>query len=196
MKKMMMKAGLLALALGASSAANAAFNYSYIEGGFGEIDDGEVLFAKGAFDLTKNFGLVGGLYMGDADPDFDVTALEVGAQFHQPLKGNLSFHAGLQVLHVEVEGDIVVNMGPFGTFRRSYDADDTGLIANAGLRFQVQPKLQLEGDLKLSSNDMIDDGLGAEGAVRYFFDPKLSVAGGLAIDTELDGLFVSLRYDL
>jgi hypothetical protein len=192
MKKTMMKAGLLALALGASSAANAEFNYSYIEGGFGEIDEGEALFAKGAFDLTKNFGLVGGIFIGDADPNVDVTAFEIGGQFHQPLKGNLSFHAGLQLLHIEAESSFTHPV--FGTFKAK--GDDTGFIANAGLRFQVQPKLQLEGDLKLSSNDMIDDGLGAEGAVRYYFDPKLSVAGGLAVDTELDGLFVSVRYDL
>lgn len=192
MKKTMMKAGLLALALGTSAAAHAEFNYSYLEGGFGEIDEGDVLFARGGFDVTKNVSLVGGLYVGDYDPGFDVTAFEVGGQFHQPIKGNLSFHAGLQLLHVEVDGEW--RHPVFGTYK--IKADDTGFIANAGLRFQVQPKLQLEGDVKLSSNDVIDDGVGAEGAVRYYFDKQFSVAGGLAIDTELDGLFVSLRYDL
>lgn len=194
MKKTMMKASLLALALGASSMASAAFNYTYLEGGFGEIDHGEVLFLNGAVDLNKNFGLVGGLYAGDADPDVDVTGLAFGAQYHQPLKGNLDFRAGLKILHIEAEGNFY-NPG-LGNAYGKYEDDDTGFIANAGLRFQVQPKLQLEGDIKLSSNDLIDDGLGIEGAVRYYLDPRFSVAGGLAMDTELDGLFVSLRYDM
>lgn len=187
------KTGLLALALGVSSLAAAAdFNYNYVEGGFGEIDDGEVLFVNGAHDIAPNVGLVGGLFMGDVDPGFDVTGIEFGAQYHQLLKSNLSFNAGLKLLHIEVEGDFWHPV--WG--RSSFDGDDTGLIANAGLRFRVQPKVELEGDLKLSSNDMIDDGLGAQAAVRFYIDPRFSVAGGLAIDTELDGLFVSLRYEM
>lgn len=192
MRTHLIKGGLLALALGLSGTASAAgFSYNYIEGGFGEIDDGEVLFANVGYDIQKNFGLAGGLYIGDTDPGFDVTALEFGGVFHQPLKSNLDFNASLKLLHVEVEGDFVHPV--FGPY--SADADDTGLIASAGLRFRVQPKLELEGDLKLSSNDLIDDGLGAQAAVRYYLAPKVSVAGGLAIDTELDGLFVSLRGD-
>lgn len=185
----LIRGGLLALALAASgSAAAAGFNYNYVEGGFGEIDNGEVLFANFGYDLQKNFGLAGGLYIGDTDPGFDVNMLEFGGVFHQPIKSNLDFNASLKLLHVNVDG------GPAWA-RGRFDDSETGLIASAGLRFQVQPKLQLEGDLKLSSNDLIDDGLGLQAAVRYYLAPKVSVAGGLAIDTELDGLFVSLRGD-
>lgn len=189
MRANLIKGGLLALALTTSGGAAAAnFNYNYVEGGFGEIDNGEVFFANVGFDLQKNFGLVGGLYIGDTDSGFDVTMIEFGGIYHQPLKSNLSFNASLKLLHVEVDG------GPgLGNWWR--EVDDTGLVASAGLRFQVQPKLQLEGDLKLTSNDLIDDGIGAQAALRYYLTPKVSVAGGLAIDTELDGLFVSLRGD-
>lgn len=188
------KTGLLALALGVSSLAAAAdFNYNYVEGGFGEIDDGEVLFVNGAHDIAPNVGLVGGLFMGDMDPGFDVTGIEFGAQYHQLLKSNLSFNAGLKLLYVEVDG----GNGWGNGWGNNWDRDDTGLIANAGLRFRVQPNVELEGDLKLSSNDALtDDGLGAQAAVRFHIDPRFSVAGGLAIDTELDGLFVSLRYEM
>jgi hypothetical protein len=192
MKTTFVKAGLLALAMGVSATAGAAtFNYNYVEGGFGELDnDGDAFFLKGAKDLNPNWGLVGGLYFGDADPNIDFTAFEFGAQYHQPLKSNLSFHAGAQILHVEVDFDHPV----FGT---KISDDDTGIIANAGLRFQVQPKFQLEGDVKFSSNDMLpDDGLGLQIAARFYIDPRLSIAGGVASDTELDGLFVGLRYDL
>lgn len=191
MRANLIRGGLLALALAASgSAAAAGINYNYIEGGFGELEgDGDALFFNGAFDISKNVGLVGGLYFGDYDPNVDITGIEFGAQYHQPLKSNLSFHAGIKVLHIEAEWNHPV----FG----GYEEDDTGLIANAGLRFQVQPKIQLEGDLKFTSNDMlVDDGIGAQVAARFYLDQNFSIAPGLAVDTELDGIFVGLRYDL
>lgn len=188
----LIRGGLLALALAASgSAAAADLNYNYVEGGFGELEgDGDALFFNGAFDIAKNVGLVGGVYFGDYDPNVDVTGLEFGVQYHQALKSNMSFHAGIKLLHIEAEWSHPV-------FGNSYEADDTGFIANAGMRFKVQPNIQLEGDLKLSSNDMLaDDGLGAQVAARFYINDQFSIAPGLAVDTELDGIFVGLRYDL
>lgn len=190
MKKTIVKASLLAVAMGLSSLAAAAdsFSYNYIEGGFGELDggdfdDGEALFVRGAYDIANNIGLVGGVYLGEIE-DTDVTALEIGAQFHQTIQSNLSFHAGVRLFHLEVEAG-------------AGEEDDTGFIVNAGLRFQVQPKLQLEGDVKYLSNDLMDDdGLGLEAGVRYYLNPQLSIAGGLAVDTEFDGLVLGVRYDL
>ena len=74
--------------------------------------------------------------------------------------------------------------------------DDTGLVASAGLRFRVQPKIELEGDVKYLTNDILHDGLGAQVAGRFYIDPRFSVAAGVAVDTEMDGLFVALRYNL
>lgn len=192
MKPTTIKAGLLSLALGLPTFASAAtFNYNYLEAGFGELDDGEALFVNGAFDIDKNWGLVGGLAFGDVDPDVDVTSLQVGAQYHQPLKGNLSMQAGARLWYIEAD----YPTGPFGS--GSASDDDIGLFANVGLRFQVQPRFQLEGDIVLTSNDMLqDDGLGLQAAGRYYIDQRLSVAGGLAVDSLLDGLFISVRYDL
>lgn len=183
----LIKTGLFALALGASAAATAAdFNYNYVEGGFGEIDDGDVIFLNAAHDIQNNIGLVGGLFTGDTDYNVDVTGIEFGAQYHQALKSNLGFNAGLKILHVQVD---------LPSWARGDDSD-TGLIANAGLRFRVAPKIDLEGSLKLSSNDMIDDGLGAEVGGRFYLDQHLSFGVGLAVDTELDGLYAGVRYDM
>lgn len=184
-----LKTAALALALGASGAAAAAdYSYNYVEGGFGEIDDGDGFFVNGSHDIAPNVALAGGVFLGSFDVPFnndaDVTALEFGALYHQPLKSNLGFNAGLKLLHINVDA------GRWG------DADDTGLVASAGLRFRVQPKIELEGNLKYLSNDLIDDGLGADVAGRFYIDPRLSVAVGLAMDTELDGLFLGLRYNL
>lgn len=202
MRKQILKSALLAAAiLGATSAMAAPINYSYVEGGFGQLDEGDAVFFNGAKDLNQNWDLVGGLEIGQfdfgamgANADIDLTMLEIGGQYHQPVDSRLSWHAGLKLLYVKVEGDITHPV--FGTIG-SFDEDDVGLVANGGLRFLVNPKFQLEGDIKLFMNDALaDDGLGLQGAARYYFDPKFSVAGGLAVDTELDGLFVSLRYDL
>ena len=75
--------------------------------------------------------------------------------------------------------------------------DDTGFVANAGMRFKVQPKIELEGDLKYTSNDLlVDDGIGIQAAARFYLNDQFSIAPGLAMDTEFDGLFVGVRYDL
>lgn len=194
MKKRVIKAGLLAVAMLASTATMAApFNYNYIEGGVGELDEGDALFVNGAMDINKNWGIVGGLELGSFDPDYDITLLEAGAQYHQQVNSRLAWHAGLKLLYVNIDGP---NYNQ-GLGNGSNDADDIGLVANGGVRFLVTPKFQLEADVKHFKNDaLLDDGLGLQGAARYYFDPRLSVAGGLAIDTELDGLFASLRYDL
>lgn len=204
MKTAVVKAGLLALAMGVSAGASAqSFNYNYVEGGFGQLDDGDAVFVNGAMDINKNWGIVGGLEVGSLDipyGDADVTLLEIGAQYHDQVKSNFSVQAGLKLLYadVEFEADICAGSGfPGYTCKASGSDDEIGLVGNVGGRLQVQPQLQLEGDIKLIANDALeDDGLGLQGAVRYYFDPKLSVAGGLAIDTELDGLYINLRYDL
>ncbi len=202
MKTAVVKAGLLALAMGVSAGASAqSFNYNYVEGGFGELDDGDAVFVNGAMDINKNWGIVGGLEVGSLDipyGDADVTLLEIGAQYHDQVKSNFSVQAGLKLLYADVEFDFdpCPGMG-FPSCKSSGSDDEIGLVGNVGGRLQVQPRLQLEGDIKLIANDALeDDGLGLQGAVRYYFDPKLSVAGGLAIDTELDGLYINLRYDL
>lgn len=191
MSAKLIKTSLFVLALGASAAASAAdFNYNYIEGGFAELEnDGDALFVQGAYDVAPHVGIVGGLYVGDYDPNWDVTGLSVGVQFHQTLKSNLGFNAGIKLLHIEAEFDHPV----WG----SMDTDDTGFIANAGLRFKVQPKIELEGDLKYSSNDLLDDdGLGIQAAARFYLNNQFSIAPGIAMDTEFDGLFVGVRYDM
>lgn len=192
MSAKLFKTTLFALALGASAAASAAdFKYNYVEAGFAELDgDGDALFVQGAYDIAPNIGLVGGLFLGDYDPNVDLTGLEFGIQYHQTLKSNLAFHTGIKLLHIEKEFDHPV-------WNTGREEDDTGFIANAGLRFKVQPKIELEGDIKYSSNDiMLDDGIGIQVAGRFYLNNQFSIAPGLAMDTEFDGLFVGVRYDL
>lgn len=177
----------LLLSLVSTDAIAGPFRYSYIEGGFGDADEADALFVNGAYRIDKQLDLIGGLYSYD-DKAYDGTGIEAGVQFHQPINGKADFFASAQLYRVSVD----IDLGPWG----SGSATDTGLMLKAGARYAVDSKLQLEGLVSISDNDAIDDGLGFQGNVRYYIDPKLSLAAGLASDTELDGLFVGVRYDV
>lgn len=202
MKINMVKTGLMALAMAVSSAATAQdFSYSYIEGGFGKLDEGDAIFANGSFAVAPNWSIVGGLEIGSYDlgygNDADTLLLEGGAQFNQQLDAGLSVHFGAKLLYAEYEYDTPRFCNGFFCYGGTYSDDDIGVIGNAGVRFQVHPKIQLEGDVKVSSNDALaDDGLGFQGAARFYVAPNFSIAPGFAVDTELDGPYVGLRFDL
>lgn len=186
MKKTLLAA---ALALLANSALAGNFNYTYIEGGFGEEeDDGDALFLGGAVDLQQNLGLIGSLYSIDWDDDVDGTIFTAGLQFHTPINGQADFVGSVQLINAEIEWE--------DRFGRDESEDDTGLLLRGGIRFAIQRNLQLEGDISYISNDMWDDNeLGLKAGLRFFPAPQFSIAGGIADDQELDGLFISGRFD-
>lgn len=184
-----------ALALAANTALAGNFNYTYIEGGYGEVDtgddgdDGDALFIGGSVDLQQGFGIIGSFYTLDLGDDFDGTIFTVGGQFHTPISSQADFVGSIQLINAEVEYD-----GPYG-----YDdsADDTGLLLRGGIRFAIQQNLQLEGDISYIDNDFWDDNeLGLKAGLRFFFNRQFSLAGGFASDQELDGLYISGRFDL
>ncbi|MFZ5602073.1 MAG: hypothetical protein ACOY7J_06445, partial [Pseudomonadota bacterium] len=87
MKKTLLASALL---LAAAPAFAGNFNYTYIEGGYGEVDtgdddDGDALFLGGSVDLQKGFGIIGSFYTLDLGDDFDGTIFTVGGQFHTPI---------------------------------------------------------------------------------------------------------------
>ncbi|MGH8493140.1 MAG: hypothetical protein ACRERR_08570 [Moraxellaceae bacterium] len=50
--------------------------------------------------------------------------------------------------------------------------------------------------LALSSNDFLeDDGIGVSASARYYIDPRFSAAVGYSATTEIDGFFLSARYN-
>lgn len=185
MKKTLLASALL-LATTAASAAD--FNYTYGELGFGEgPGDGDGLFFGGAVDLQQGFGIVGAYYALDFErgnvDDGDLDIFTIGVQFHTPLNNQADFVGSVQLINAEVDWG-------YG------DEDDTGLLLRGGIRFAIQQNLQLEGDLSYNTNDFWeDDELGIRAALRFYADRQLSIAGGVASDQELDGLFVSGRYD-
>jgi hypothetical protein len=179
--KQLILAGLVA---GWAALAQAApFSYDYVEGGFGETDSNDTVFAGISKSLDKNIYVLGNFYNVDLDRGH-VNYLEGGVGYRQPIDNRTSFFVNGQLLYANAS-------------RRAGDSDDFGAIARAGVRFMAAPQLELEGSLALSSNDLlVDDGLGLSASARYLFTPRFSAAIGYSADTELDGAFVSARYNL
>lgn len=169
-----------ALALMASAAHAAPISYDYVEGGFGEIDEADALFLGGSKSLDKNLFMLGSAYVIDEN-NFDGFILEGGLGYHLPLNSQTDLFFNGQLLYVDVDT-------PFG------GEDDLGAILRAGVRYMPAEKIELEGSLAASSNDLIDDGLGVSVSGRYHFTPQFSGAVGLHSDAELDGVSVSVRY--
>lgn len=174
-------ASVLALSAGVASAAS--FSYDYVEGGYGEVDEGDSLFVGGSKALDKNLYVLGSVYALDFDGDVNGMYLEGGLGYHVPLSAQADFFVNGQLLYA--------NFNHVG-----HDDDDLGGIARAGLRFMPVDKLELEGSVALSSNDfLVDDGIGVSASARYYIDPRFSAALGYSADTELDGFFLNARYD-
>ena len=175
-----MRKTLLASALlMATAAAHAApFSYDQVEGGFGEIDEADALFVKGSKALDKNLYLLGGFYAAEYRNE-DGFMLEGGLGYHLPLSKKADLVLNAQLLYADNDAD-----------------DDLGAILRAGVRFAPVEKFELEGNLAISSNDIIhDDGLGLDAYGRFYFTNQFSGALGLHSDTELDGVSLSVRYN-
>ncbi|HVK99826.1 MAG TPA: outer membrane beta-barrel protein [Dongiaceae bacterium] len=190
MKKTLLASALLLLT---APAMAANFNYTYVEGGYGEVDsgddvDGDALFLGGSVDIQQGFGLIGSFYTIDFDEEADGTIFTVGAQFHTPISNQADFVGSVQLINAEVDFDDCYG---------DCSEDDTGLLLRGGVRFAIQQNLHLEGDISYIDNDFWDDDeLGLKAGLRFFINRQFSLAGGFASDQELDGLFISGRFDL
>lgn len=174
-----------ALLVGCSSAALAeTFSYDYVQGGFGDTDSNNTVFAGVSKTLDPNIYVLGNLYSVNRDYGH-LTYLEGGLGFRKPIDNRTSFFVDGQLLYATA------------SHRFHDDDNDLGGIAHVGVRLVPAPRVELEGALALSSNNLlVNDGLGVNVSGRYFFTPQLSGAVGYSSDTELDGFFASVRYDL
>ena len=178
-------AGVLALA---TSTSYAAFSYDYLEISAGEVDEGDALFANASKKVGPNLFILGGAYMVDSglslgSYDGEGFYLEGGLGYYLPMAPEADVYASAQVLYanLDVPGD----------------DDDLGYMTRLGIRYTPVARVELEGSMALSGNDLlIDDGLGFGGSARYQLTPAFSVAVGYTQDTELDGAFFNVRYNL
>ena len=169
------------LALATATAQAEPFTYDYVEGGIGEVDSGDALFAKGSRALDKNLFVLGGVYALDFPQDVSGYYLEGGVGYHVPLGKQADLFMTAELLYADIDSH--------------GDNDDLGAVLRVGSRYSPAANLELEGSLAMSSNDMlVNDGVGIDVYGRYYFSKQFSAALGLHSDTELDGASLGVRY--
>lgn len=178
-------AGILGLS---ASVSHAAFSYTFVEGGIGEVDEGDALFLKGSQSVNQNIFVLGAVHM--VDPDIAIAGYD-GEGFY--VQGGLGY-----AMPMAPEVDVFATAELlYANFDLPGEDDDIGHIARVGIRYMAVDRIELEGSATHSSNDfLVDDGLGVTGAARYYMTREFSAAIGYSQDTELDGAFFSVRYDL
>lgn len=154
-----------------------AHNYTFIEGGYLDRDDGfrddSGLRIAGSGDIAPTFNL-----FGEYADTGDVEQLSFGGQFHTPLNPVADFFAGASLENVDV--------GP---------TDDTGFGLRSGLRVWVlDQRAELIPEVRYV--DVFDDGLTAfrlGGLLRLTgaLDAQAAIQGG-----DDDRFEAGLRYNL
>lgn len=157
--------------------AASAFNYTYVEGGYGDIDidyyDDSGFRLAGSFDVAPQVALIGEY----ADWG-DLSQLSLGAIFHAPIQKDLDFFAGGTFERVDLDG---------------YD-DDTGFGLRAGLRWQI-PNLPVQLIPEVRYLDVADDTLTSFRVTGLFtIAPRLDLVAGLQSGDD-DRLELGARYN-
>ena len=78
---------------------------------------------------------------------------------------------------------------------RSYDDNDTGVIAGIGLRHLVTNSIEV--DVGFSYTDVFDDGFSTFGlGARFYANEKISFGIGYAAGDDVDTLLLNARFDI
>ncbi|MEQ1439817.1 hypothetical protein AAG565_10655 [Fontimonas sp. SYSU GA230001] len=171
---------LAAALLFALPAAAMADDYTYLEGGFLDRDNGRRaddsgLRIAGSGSITRDIALIGEY----ADTG-NFEQFSAGAIFHAPIERGLDWFAGATLEFADAGRDDDTGFGLRGGLRwrfarafelspeirhvRLFDSGDTSLRV-AGL-FRVAPQLDLQAALQAGDDDRIEAGL------RYTFGPS------------------------
>jgi len=183
---------LAAAALAGVSAVEAAdLNYTFVQGGFSQVevdgaDDGDGLFLEGSLGFGTNW-LAFAEYStaefdaGAADVDFDQFIVGLGGHF--PLGADMDFVGKIGYLDVSAE----VNT-PFGRV----SADDTGYMLSGGVRGVVLERIELEGLLEyFDIGDEDDTGIAL--SALYRFTDLFSLGAKIATADNTDEIGVLAR---
>lgn len=180
------KLGALTLLSTLSLAAHAGnFNYNYGQIAY-ETGDFEGLTLTGAFEVNKDIFVLA-RYVAVTDDslgvDFNYDEISVGAGYHMPIdkKTDAVFTVSFS------SGEVDVNIPFFG----KVTADDTGLLATAGVRHNLNAKVELAGGIYHIST--FDGDTGIQGEARYNIDNKMSVGVSYVSGDYIDGLGLNFR---
>ena len=146
------------------------FDYSFIEGYYGQMDldgiDGDGIGIGGSFALTDTFHVFGGYETGDFDAGFDLNGLQLGVGYNMAVSEAVDLVGSVSYVSAEVDA------GVFGS------ADENGYGLGVGLRAMASPTIELNGGIEyVDLGDAgSDTGFGA-GFLYHFSD---AFAAGLS----------------
>ena len=176
------KMGAIALLASLSLATHAAdFNYSYGQLGY-ETGDFEGLVLTGSYEINKDMFIIAryaALTNDDSVVDLDFDDISIGAGYHMPINKDMD-----AVFTVSLD-DIEVDNAGGGT------ASDTGILLTAGVRFNLNEKIELAGGAFYNST--IDGDFGIQGEVRYNINKTMSAGLNFTSSDFVDGLGVNFR---
>lgn len=186
-----MKRTLLALALAATSlplvASAAELNYSYIEGGYTQLDaddgapDADGLGFNGSVAISESFFLFGGYSSNEIDgTPVDVDVQRLGLGWHNAISERTDLVLGLNYLRFDLE------QGGFGIDANGYEAE-VGVRHAFGQRFEGQAMLGYVdgGDF----NGSLYGKLGGE----FKFNEDWSLVGSALLRDDVNEFFVGPR---
>ncbi len=177
------KIGLVALLASLSWGAQAAnFDYNYGQIGY-EFDDFEGLTLTGSFEINQNIFVLAryaSLTEDTLGVDIDYTDFNVGAGYHMPInnKTDAVFTVSFDSAEVDIPGTPV-------------SVDDTGLLLTAGVRFQVNPQIELAGGLYHVTT--FDGDTGIQGEARYNINNTMSAGLSYVSSDFVDGFGINFR---
>mgnify|MGYP001397640038 CR=1 FL=1 len=174
--------GYIALLTSVTLTAQAGnFNYSYGELGY-ETGDFDGLTLTGSFEINKDMFILA-RYVGVSEEvfgiDFDYTEVSVGAGYHMPIdqKTDAVLTASFVNGEVDTVGGITV--------------DDNGVLLTAGVRHNLNPQVELAGNLYYIS--IFDGDFGIRGEARYNINPTMSAGLSFTSGDYLDGVGINFR---
>lgn len=171
------------------------FSYNYAEASFVDNDFDSGFLFGGSFDVHNSIAVVGS-YLTTGD----YTELKIGAAHHAKAgfleRADLVIHASL----IKAEYDINVPQNCFTDFFGNVQCigggnfgsdDDTGLITGGTLRFEVQDRLEVFGDVSYTT--IFDGDLLITGGAEWSFTDQLSARGSYTL-ADNDTLSAGVRY--
>ena len=179
------KIGLIALLASLSWGAQAGnFDYNYGQIGY-ETGDFEGLTLTGSFEVNKDVFVIA-RYVALTDDslgiDIDFDDISVGAGYHMPIDQKTDAVFTVSFDSAEFSAIILGN---------KVTADDTGLLATAGVRHNLNAQIELAGGIYHVSTGDGDTGL--QGEVRYNIDKKMSAGVSYISGDFQDGLGLNFR---
>jgi hypothetical protein len=181
---------VLSLGLLGATAAHAQssdFSYTYLEGGYLNVDldnpnaDGDGLFLGGSVLVADTIILSADFDYVDFNRGIDIRTIELGVGVPLPLAPGFD---------IVVEGgylDASVDT-PFGNF------DDDGFFAGALARWMVNDQVELNGGLKYVDLDESGDDVVVHIGGLVNVRPNLAVLAGVDFADDTDALSIGFRY--